>query len=115
MELELALLVLVGVIAACWRRFRIDKDKYDKRGEINFPYKKYFLLSWDNWVTNLTGGYVAYFAIPFIWYVYTFYKDGAGQVIEIPGKLEAGFAVIAGLLGSFVVDWLFNKVPKQKV
>jgi hypothetical protein len=41
--------------------FRIEKDKYDDKGE-HFPFSKYFSETWDNWLASL-------FMIPILLYL----------------------------------------------
>jgi len=46
-----SLITFLGWLAWNAIIFRIDKDKYDERGE-DFPLHQYAKQSWDNWLTS---------------------------------------------------------------
>lgn len=104
--------LLLGVLIASFFRFSDDKDKYDKRGNTNFPYRKYILLNWDNWLRNLLGGVLVLVAAPAVYYIWTWYEHGEGLLFVLPDALWLGYAMACGWGGAFIVDKLRKRISR---
>ena len=97
--------VLIGVLAWIAMHLAATKDRYDDQNK-KFYLKKYAQKSWDNWLFSLIGGYVVYFAFPFLWAAYFHYKEK-----EVPELVEF-YAPICGFLGGFILQKIWNIIKK---
>ena len=86
--------VLAGVITWILLHLATSKDSNEK----NFKFRLYFKRSWDNWLFALAGGFIVYYAFPFVWAAWFNWKGK-----DVP-ELVQFYAPVSGFFGGFVLQ-----------
>ena len=97
--------VLLGILGWIVLHFANSKNVYDKQGK-NFNVKKYFAQNYDDMLFALVGGYIVYFAFPFLWQAYFYWKK-----VEAPALWDA-YAALCGFFGGLVLQQIYRLINK---
>ena len=97
--------VFLGAFAWIVLHFANAKDSFDKENK-KFNIPKYFNQNWDNAIYSIIGGYIVYFAFPFLWQAWFHYKKE-----QAPDLWEA-YAPLCGFFGGLILQQIYRLITK---